>query len=70
MPFTLVWLEESTNNFRDLEAAAQKSLDNRQKFKKEKASMQEGLFNIAVARDGEDKGQGKSGSKPEGVGIP
>ena len=44
MPFTLVWLEESTNNFRDLEAAAQKSLDNRQKFKKAKASMQEGLF--------------------------
>lgn len=44
MPFTLVWLEESTDTFHELKAAAQKSVENRRKFKKAKASKQEGLF--------------------------
>jgi len=48
MPFTLVWLEESTDTFHELEAAAQKSLENRQKSKKAKASKQEGLFKQVV----------------------
>jgi len=48
MPFTLVWLEESTNTFRELEAAARKSLNNRQKSKMAKASKQEGLFKQVV----------------------
>jgi len=48
MPFTLVWLEESTDTFHELEAAAQNSLENRQKSKKAKASNQEGLFKQVV----------------------
>jgi hypothetical protein len=44
MPFTLVWLDESAATFRELEAAARKSLENRQKSQKAKASKQEGLF--------------------------
>ena len=48
MPFTLVWLEGATDTFHELEAAAQKSLDNRQKSKKAKASRQEGLFKQIV----------------------
>lgn len=44
MPFTLVWIEESANTFEELEAAARKSLENRQRSKKAKASKQEGLF--------------------------
>ena len=48
MPFTLVWLEGATDTFRELEAAAQKSLDNRQLSIKSKASRQEGLFKQVV----------------------
>jgi hypothetical protein len=48
MPFTLLWLEESTNTFHELEAAARKSLENRQKSKKAKASKQEGIFKQVV----------------------
>ena len=48
MPFTLVWLEESTSVFKELEAAARKSLANRQKSRKSKASKQEGLFKQVV----------------------
>ena len=48
MPFTLVWLDASTDAFHELEAAAQKSLENRQKSKKAKASKQEGLFKQVV----------------------
>ena len=44
MPFTLVWLEESASTFQALEAAARKSLENRQRSKKAMASKQEGLF--------------------------
>ena len=44
MPFTLVWLEESAGTFGELEAAARRSLENRKKSKKAKASKQEGLF--------------------------
>lgn len=44
MPFTLVWLEESASTFQELEATARKSLENRQRPKKAKASKQEGLF--------------------------
>ena len=44
MPFTLVWLEESASTFQKLEAAARKSLENRQRSKKAMASKQEGLF--------------------------
>ena len=48
MPFTLVWLEESADNFHQLQEAALKSLENRQKSKKAKASKQEGLFKQVV----------------------
>ncbi len=48
MPFALVWLEGSTDTFRELEAAARKSLANRQKSKQAKASKQEGLFKQVV----------------------
>ena len=48
MPFTLVWLEGAADTFHELEAAAQKSLDNRQKSRKPKASRQEGLFKQVV----------------------
>ncbi len=48
MPFTLVWLEASTDTFRELEAAARKSLETRQKSKRSKASRQEGLFKQVV----------------------
>ena len=48
MPFTLVWLEESADTFRELQAAAQKSLEARAKSKKSKASRQEGLFKQVV----------------------
>jgi hypothetical protein len=44
MSFTLVWLEESAITFQALEAAARKSLENRQRIKKARASKQEGLF--------------------------
>jgi hypothetical protein len=44
MPFTLVWLEESASTFDELKVAAKKSLENRKKSKKAKASRQEGLF--------------------------
>ena len=48
MPFTLVWLEGAADTFHELESAAQKSLDNRQKSRKSKASRQEGLFKPIV----------------------
>lgn len=48
MPFTLVWLEEPTATFHQLEAAARKSLGNRQKSRKTKASKQEGIFKQVV----------------------
>ena len=48
MPFTLVWLESSTDTFDELEAAARKSLESRQKTRKAKASKQEGLFKQVV----------------------
>ena len=48
MPFTLVWLESSTDTFHELEAAARKSLESRQKSTKAKASKQEGLFKQLV----------------------
>ena len=48
MPFTLVWLEESAGTFHALQEAALKSLANRQKSKKAKASKQEGLFKQVV----------------------
>ena len=48
MPFTLVWLEESTDTFHELQAAPRKSLKSRQKSKKAKASKQEGLFKQVV----------------------
>ena len=44
MPFTLVWLEESASTFQELEASGRKSLENRQRSKKTKASKQGGLF--------------------------
>ena len=48
MPFTLVWLEESSETFHKLEAAARKSLENRGTSRKAKASKQEGLFKQVV----------------------
>ena len=48
MPFTLVWLDESTDIFNELEAAARKSLENRQKSRMARASKQEGLFKQVV----------------------
>ena len=48
MPFTLVWLEESADTFHELQEAVLKSLENRQKSKKTKASKQEGLFKQIV----------------------
>ncbi len=44
MSFTLVWLDGSADTFHELQAAASKSLENRQKSRKAKASKQEGLF--------------------------
>ena len=48
MPFTLVWLEASADTFRELQAAAQKSLESRAASKKSKASKQEELFRQVV----------------------
>ena len=48
MPFALVWLEESADTFDELQEAALKSLENRWKSKKAKASKQEGLFKQVV----------------------
>jgi hypothetical protein len=48
MPFTLVWLDGSADSFHELQAAALKSLENRQKSGKAKASKQEGLFKQVV----------------------
>jgi hypothetical protein len=48
MAFTLVWLEGAADTFRELEAAARKSLDTRNRSKKAKASRQEGLFKQVV----------------------
>ena len=38
MPFTLVWLEASADTFRELQAAAQKSIETRTAPKKSKNS--------------------------------
>ena len=48
MPFSLVWLQESADTFREIEAAARQSLENRKKSGKAKASKQEGLFKQVV----------------------
>lgn len=48
MSFTLVWLEGAADTFHELESAAQKSLDNRQKARKSKTARQEGLFKQVV----------------------
>lgn len=48
MAFTLVWLDEAADTFRELEAAARKSLETRTKSKKARASRQEGLFKQVV----------------------
>ena len=48
MPLTLVWLAASANTFRELQAAAQKSLETRTAPKKSKNSKQEGLFKQVV----------------------
>ena len=48
MSFTLVWLDASAGTFHELEAAARKSLRNRQQPGKSKASKQEGLFKQVV----------------------
>lgn len=48
MPFTPVWLEEPAGVFHELEAAARRSLENREKSRKAKASRQEGLFKQVV----------------------
>ncbi len=48
MPFTLVWLEGAAETFGGMEAAARKSLETRNKSKKAKASIKEGLFKQVV----------------------
>lgn len=48
MAFTLVWLEGSAETFGELQAAAQKSLENRTASRKSKTSKQEGLFKQVV----------------------
>ena len=42
--FDLIWLEIANQKYEELENAAKKSLDNRKKNKKAKASPVEGLF--------------------------
>ncbi len=42
--FELVWLEGANKKYEELELAAKKSLDNREKNKKAKASPVEGVF--------------------------
>ena len=42
--FELIWLEVANQKYEELENAAKKSLDNRKKNKKAKASTVEGLF--------------------------
>lgn len=42
--FELVWLEPANQKYEELEVAAKRSLDNREKNKKAKASPSEGLF--------------------------
>lgn len=42
--FELIWLEIANQKYEELEKAAKKSLDNRKKNKKAKASPVEGLF--------------------------
>ena len=48
MPLTRVWLAASANTFRELRAAAQKSIETRTAPKKLKAYKQEGLFKQVV----------------------
>ena len=48
MSFKLVWVDESDSTFHELEAAARKSLENRGKSGKAKASKQEGPFKQVV----------------------
>ncbi len=42
--FELIWLEASNQKYQELEVAAKRSLDHREKNKKAKASPAEGLF--------------------------
>ena len=44
MPFSLEWSEKADAKFKDLEARAKKSLENRNKSKKGKSSKVAGLF--------------------------
>ena len=44
MPFTPRWTEEADSKYRELQAAAAASLENRLKKKKAKSSKSEGLF--------------------------
>lgn len=44
MAFELVWTETAQATFEQLQAAARKAYDSRQKAKRSKASKQEGLF--------------------------
>ena len=44
MPFAPKWTDEAASTFRELQAAALSSLQNRQKNKKAKATKAEGLF--------------------------
>ena len=48
MAFTVVWLEGAADTFREIEAAARKSLETRTKSNKAKTSGQEGLFKQIV----------------------
>jgi len=48
MPFALVWLEGAADTFSELQVAAQKSLDSRNKSRQTKTSRQEGLFKQVV----------------------
>ena len=48
MPVTLVWLAASADTFRELQTAAQKSIESRAASKKSKASKQEVLFKQVV----------------------
>lgn len=48
MAFALIWLVSASEAFHALQEAAQRSLQNRQKSKRAKASRQEGLFKQVV----------------------
>jgi pyocin large subunit-like protein len=44
MAFSLVWDEQAAKKYKELERIAKKSVENRKKAKKTKASKEEGLF--------------------------